>query len=332
MRIADMHCDTISRIYQARGRGESVRLRANDLSVDLEGMREAGYMLQFFACFVDLAEYENPYEALMGMIDIFDEEMAQNADLIGRLLCYDDLERNRSNRRMSALLTLEEGGALCGSFDNLYQAYERGVRLITLTWNYENEWGWPNHLGDKEPLYGRARTDTGLSTRGVELIREMERLRMIVDVSHLGDAGFYDVAANAKRPFAASHSNARAVAPHVRNLTDDMIRTLAGKGGVMGMNFCPIFLRGGYTSKEECVSRIDDMVRHALHIKKVGGIEVLGLGSDLDGIEGRLEIGKCSQMERLGEALHCGGFGYDEVDLIMGGNVRRFLRDVLQRD
>ncbi|MCM1309176.1 MAG: dipeptidase [Butyrivibrio sp.] len=329
MRIADMHCDTISKIYEARGRGEKTCLRANNLSVDLEGMREAGYLLQFFACFVDMAKYGNPYEALMGMIDIFDGEIEKNADLIGGARRFEDIERNMGDGRMSALLTLEEGGALGGSMERLYEAYARGVRLITLTWNYENELGYPNYVGNGEPLYGRARTDSGLKPRGVEFLREMERLHIIADVSHLGDAGFYDVAANTSKPFLASHSNARAVTPHVRNLTDDMIRLLAKRGGILGINFCPIFLCGDFTSEEDCVSRVSDMVRHALHIREVGGIEVMGLGSDLDGIGGRPEIAECPQMELLGEALHSGGFSYDEVDLITHGNVLRFLRDVL---
>lgn len=329
MRIADMHCDTISKIYKARGRGEKLGLRANNLSVDLDGMREAEYLLQFFACFVDMAEYGKPYEALMGMIDVFDGEIEKNADLIGRVLCCDDIRRNTENNRMSALLTLEEGGVLGGSMERLHEIYERGVRLVTLTWNYENELGYPNHVGDNEPVCGRARTDNGLKARGIEFIREMERLRMVVDVSHLGDAGFYDVASNTTKPFAASHSNARALTSHVRNLTDDMIRILADRGGITGINFCPIFLRGSYTREEECVSYISDMVKHALHIRNVGGIEVIGLGSDLDGIGGRLEIDKCARMQVLGEALHDGGFGYDEVDLIMYKNVLRFLYDTL---
>ena len=120
MRIADMHCDTVSKIYKARGRGENLSLRANNFSVDLEGMRKAGYLLQFFACFIDMAEYDEPYEALMGMIDIFDGEIEKNADLIGRVLCYDDIRRNTEDNRMSALLTLEEGGALGGSIEKLH--------------------------------------------------------------------------------------------------------------------------------------------------------------------------------------------------------------------
>lgn len=329
MRIADMHCDTISKIFKARAIGEDIRLRANDLSVSLDGMREAGYMLQFFACFVDIADYDEPFDAAMGMIDVFDGEMQSNKDIIDRVLCYEDIRRNTEAGIMSALLTVEEGGVFGGSIERLHRAYDRGVRLVTLTWNYENELGYPNYVGDSEPLYGRARTDSGLKERGIEFVREMERLHMIVDVSHLGDAGFYDVAMHTSGPFVASHSNARAVTSHVRNLTDDMIHILADRGGVTGINFCPIFLRDGYTTKEECVSYIDDMVRHALHIRNVGGIEVLALGSDLDGSEGQLEIGKSARMPMLAEALHAGGFGYDEVDRIMYKNVLRFLKDVL---
>lgn len=330
MKIADMHCDTISKIYRARRRGEEACLRSNGFSVSLEGMREAGFGLQFFACFVDMAEYDDPYGAAMGMIDVFDGEMEANGDIIGRALCFDDIERNEQKGLMSALLTIEEGGVFGGSMERLREAYDRGVRLVTLTWNYENELGYPNRM-DGGSVYGLPQTELGLKERGIEFVREMERLHMIVDVSHLGDAGFYDVAAHTKKPFAASHSNARAVTGNVRNLTDDMIKILAERGGITGINFCPVFLREGFTEEEQCVSCIDDMVRHALHIRDVGGIEVLGLGSDLDGIGGRLEIDRSEKLPLLGEALHSGGFSYDETDLIMYKNVMRFARDVMPR-
>ena len=121
----------------------------------------------------------------------------------------------------------------------LRRLQELGVRMMTLTWNYPNELAAPN-ANPGGPLV--ANTETGLKEKGFEFLAEMERLHIIADVSHLSDKGFWDIAEHSTRPFAASHSNCRALAPHCRNLTDEMIRALANKGGLVGLNYCSGFL------------------------------------------------------------------------------------------
>ena len=113
--------------------------------------------------------------------------------------------------------------------------------MMTLTWNYENDLAYPNKV-DMNTGISMPETEHGLKKKGIEFVELMEEIGMAVDVSHLGDAGFWDVAEIMKKPFAASHSNARAIAGHTRNLTDEMIRTMAERGGVMGINYCPVFL------------------------------------------------------------------------------------------
>ena len=163
--------------------------------------------------------------------------------------------------------------------------------MFTFTWNFPNELAWPNRVNPSAIANGLtapgqfvAETEKGLTEKGLEFLYEMERLGMIIDVSHLGDRGIFDVIQHAKKPFVASHSNARAVCGHVRNLTDEMIRGMAEKGGVMGMNFCPSFLRDRehWNSGAMSVS-VDDVVRHIQYIVNVGGIDCIGLGSDFDG-------------------------------------------------
>lgn len=151
---------------------------------------------------------------------------------------------------------------------------------------------------------------------------------MVVDVSHMSDAGFYDVLAYTKEPFVASHSNAREVCPCVRNLTDDMIRRLAERGGVMGLNFCTDFLEQ-VPIGEKNPETIGAVVRHARHIAAVGGIECLGLGSDFDGIETHAELTGADRMMELAEALKKGGFSESDLDKILGGNVLRVYRQIL---
>ncbi len=168
----------------------------------------------------------------------------------------------------------------------------------------------------------------GLTEKGKELVAEMENLGIIPDVSHLSDAGFYNVLAVTKKPFVASHSDARAVCPNVRNMTDDMIAKLSERGGVMGLNFCADFLEEKPLG-EENPGTIAAVVRHAKHIVNVGGIDVLGLGSDYDGIPTHRELPGAQSMGRLWDAFHDAGFSEGELDKIFYGNVLRVYKDTL---
>lgn len=226
----------------------------------------------------------------------------------------------------------EEGRETTGSLENkncqkvienLENMYNKGVRLITLTWNHENCLGYPN----SENKYVMAK---GLKKTGIEAVLRMNELGIIVDVSHLSDGGFYQVAelmAKAKRPFIASHSNARAVTGHQRNMTDNMIRVLADNGGIMGLNLSPHFLND--IEPKNGSSRIADMVRHILHIRSVGGAEVLAIGSDFDGIEGQLQVKNPPDFEMLWSALEKAGVSNRELEKIWQGNGLRVLSEVI---
>ena len=171
-------------------------------------------------------------------------------------------------------------------------------------------------------------TETGLKEKGFEFLAEMERLHLIADVSHLSDKGFWDIVEHSTRPFAASHSNCRALAPHCRNLTDEMIRALANKGGLVGLNYCSGFL-DNQPEEKLCRSTTALMAKHAAHFKQVGGIEIIGLGSDFDGIGGKLEMDDCSKLPLLADALRREGFTEDEVESIFYRNARRFFEESL---
>lgn len=328
MKTVDMHCDTISALYAMEREGKPSGLRDNELHVDLQRMKEAGYLLQNFALFVNQKKCEDATEYAWRMLALYKREMADNTDLIAPVTCYTDLEKNRREGKMSALLTLEEGAILKGSPEILQKFYDAGVRMITLTWNYPNELGFPasgSATGDTAGGVSETASGIGqgLTECGKDLVKAMEALGVIVDVSHLSDAGFYDVASCTTKPFVASHSNARAICPAKRNMTDDMIRILGERGGVMGLNFYPDFL-GEHTS-----GKLEDVVAHAKHIARVGGIDVLGLGSDFDGIDGNEDLPGAQAMPLLADALAKGGFKPSEVEKIMAGNVLRVYREVL---
>ena len=217
---------------------------------------------------------------------------------------------------VATLLTVEEGGMIAGKMDRLRHFYDQGVRLLTLTWNFDNCMGHPNSRDPK-------RMGLGLTPFGFAVVEEMSRLGMVVDVSHLSDGGFMDVARTVRGPFVASHSNARALCGHPRNLTDEMLRILAEHGGVTGLNFCPAFLH----EKDGCT--VAAMVRHISHIINVAGEDVMAIGTDFDGISGDLEIPHTGKLELLYDALAQSGMTARVIDKIFFGNAMRVLTEVL---
>lgn len=338
--VVDMHCDTISGIYGERMRGRECNLRKNIGHIDVLSMRDGGYLLQNFALFVNKEKCEDPWERVLALQAVYEEELAKNQDLIAPVYRFEDIEKNSSQGKMSAMLTVEEGGVCKGELSKLHILYEKGVRMVTLTWNYANELGYPNLDGKKEdsimgnPVLEReylntADTVNGLTETGRRFVEEMEVLGIIPDVSHLSDAGFYDVLDCTKKPFVASHSNARGICPCVRNMTDDMIRRLAERGGCMGLNYCPDFLIQKPIGAAN-PGTVEDIVRQAKYIVNVGGVEVLGLGSDFDGIEGHEELAGAQSMEKLYEGLLKGGFTSGQVDKIFSENVLRVYKECLK--
>lgn len=313
--LIDLHCDTILECHLSGGRR---RLGSSDLCVDIEKMRKAGTLAQFFALYVDMKAKEDPMQNCLNMLDLFYNELESNKDTIAFAGCYEDIAKNKKEGKMSAFLAIEEGAAINGSIANLRNFYRLGVRLITLLWNYPNQIGYPNFQFEHK--------DKGLTEFGMEVVAEMNRLGMLIDVSHLSDGGFYDVARLSSKPFVASHSNARACTMHERNLTDDMIKLLAEKGGIMGLNIESFFLNEGEPTEW---STVGDMVRHLKHIKKVGGIEVMAIGTDFDGTMHASEITNLGEMDKLAVALKQNGFKEEEIDKIFYKNALRIIEEVL---
>ena len=328
MKVWDLHCDTLSELRRAEKNGTPASFAHNDLHIDLEKLQAGDYMLQCLAAFVNLADPTpgaDPLVTALEEIDVFKRIMAKYPDRIAPVYTAADIRKNAEAGKISGLLTVEEGGCCKGSLGVLRRMYELGVRMMTLTWNHDNELAAPQ-ANPGGPL--AAQTQRGLTETGFAFLAEMERLHMIVDVSHLSDRGFWDIAEHSTRPFAASHSNCRALALHCRNLTDEMIRVMAEKGGLVGLNYCSGFL-DDQPRPELCRSTTALMARHAAHFKQVGGIEIIGLGSDFDGIGGKLEMGDCSRLPLLADALRKEGFTEDEVEQIFFRNAQRFFEENL---
>ncbi len=331
MNIIDLHCDTLSEILYGCERGENIALASNDLHISLEKMEKGGYALQTFASFVDLGSGVDPLVHCLKLIDIFNRETAANSDRITPVRSYVDIEAAMAQGKIAALLSIEEGGACRGEISVLRHMYTLGVRMMTLTWNYENELAYPNDTSYHEESrhLGIPDKERGLKDRGIEFLCEMERLGIIVDVSHLGDACFFDLVKHTTKPFIASHSNCRSLVNHCRNLTDDMIRAIAERGGVIGVNYWASVLEE-VQNEPEARSRIEFMVAHMKHMKKIGGIDCIALGSDFDGITRNLEMYDASCLQNLCEGIVKGGFTEDEAEKICSGNALRLFKEILK--
>lgn len=331
VKVIDMHCDTISELYYNHRDGGDMSVSDSDLHVSLEKMEKGGYGLQNFALFTHLDRAgDRPFEYCMKLADTFFTEMKAHQEKISIVKNYREIEENWKAGRMSALLTVEEGGVCQGDPAFLRILFELGARMMTLTWNFPNELGWPNKREERAPgeMAFVPDKEHGLTETGIFFLEEMERLGMIVDISHLNDRGIQDVFDHTTKPFVASHSNCRALAAHPRNLTDEMLRKLSDRGGVAGINFCSVFLRDEVSGREE-MSTIQDMIRHMKHMKQVGGIQVIGLGSDFDGIENPVEISDASKMQLLAQGMEKEGFTIGEIEAVFHGNVLRVYREIL---
>lgn len=311
MNSIDLHCDTASRILY-----ENLNLKNSICKVDIEKLKKSKALAQVFAYFIELDLVENPYEEFIKMNKRLIQELEKNKEDIELVTNLVELEKVNKAGKIGAMLSIEEGEVLEGKVERVEEIYNLGIRFVTLTWNFKNSIGYPNA--------GFKFKDKGLTEKGKEIVEEMERFGIIPDCSHLSDGGFYDLIDICKKPFVATHSNARAITNHPRNLTDDMIRKLANKGGVMGLNFCSAFIG------TEDVSTVESMVRHLKHIKNIGGSDILALGTDYDGIGNEVEIKNIGEIGILRDVLLKEGFTNTEIDKLYNLNVKRIMKDCLK--
>ncbi len=327
MKFIDMHCDTLL----GTAFGEKIDLNRNAKAIDFQRMKQAGFSAQFFAmCLMPEDHYQkkglqkpSDMEFMTSLSNCFYRNLEAYSEVAAFAGNKKDLLCNEKEGKLSCLLSVEDGNGINGSLAGLEKMYQMGVRMISITWNMENCLGYPNSF-DSEKMA------LPLKPFGLEMVDAMNQMGIIVDVSHLSDGGFWDVARICKenhKPFVASHSNARAMTPHSRNMTDEMIRAVAECGGAIGLNFCAAFLSKDIHSKD---SRIDDMVRHMKHIRNVGGIDCMALGGDLDGTSGNLEIDRVDKVPLLMERLSREGFTASELDKISYLNVLRVIGDTLK--
>lgn len=309
MGMVDGHCDTVVKAFE-----RNVPLFENNGHVDLKRLLEFGSPVQFFAVWLEKSYYPISLRQTLKYIDYYYQELKENEGCIGHVNTFADILKNKEQGKISGLLSIEGGEALEGELSTLRMLYTLGVRAMGLTWNYRNQ------LADG---VGELETGGGLTRFGKEVVKEMNRLGMVVDVSHLSETGFWDVDGIATKPYIASHSNAKSICDAPRNLSDDQIRAISSRGGVIGINLYSGFLTNG---KE---AHMQDILAHIHHIIQIGGDQCLGLGCDFDGIDAMpIEIKDVSDIKRLLETVSQ-QFGYETAEWIAEKNFLRVLKNIL---
>jgi membrane dipeptidase len=347
----DSHIDTAQRVLIERA---NLAERSHRGHVDLPRLKEGGVNAPFFALWVPT--YYHGSEAIRRTLDLRDAMQRlfdTHPELIAPALNASDVERVTRSGRIAAILTLEGGHQIDDDLGVLRMYYQLGIRAMTLT-HFRNT-DWADSSTDK-PVHN------GLTEFGKQVVREMNRLGMIVDVSHVSDKTFYDTLAVSTKPVLVSHSSCRALSDVPRNVTDDMLRALAKNGGVIGINFGEGFLNpkdaemlkanitaiasepsltgtalDAYAAEQfqkELVPQptygtLADAVAHIDHAVKVAGIDHVGIGSDFDGISSPPKgLEDVSKMPALRAALKAKGYSDDDIRKISGLNTLRLLREV----
>ena len=315
--VFDGHCDTILELDRC---GRTLGQRSAEGHADLPRLLEGGVTAQVFALFIEDKYLPNQaVRRTLQLADRFYQELEVNQEHILPATRAADIRRAKEEGKVAAVLGVEGGAALEGDLAILRVLHRLGGRLLTLTWSRRNA------LGDGTM---RGQVGGGLTDLGREAVREMNRLGMLVDVSHLAAAGVGDALAVSRDPIVASHSNARAVCDHGRNLSDEHVRGIAAGGGLVGVTLVPAFVDPQKASMERLMDHIE-------HLLRVGGEDHVGLGSDYDGFGFDNpafqfhDMPDVSHLPRLTEAMLGRGIPERVVEKVLGANWLRVFEEVV---
>ena len=348
--VIDTHADTTGRIVKD---GVDLAKEQPDMHLDLPKMRRGGLDAQFFSIFVGPweAKPQESYPAALKQFEAVHAMIRKNPKEIAWAKNAADIRKNKQRGILSALFGVE-GGHMLQSGEpaelvaHLRRFYELGARYLTLTWSI------PSPIGGSS---GDATDGEGLTPVGRTLLDEMQRLGMVVDISHVSDPLFWDVIRYVKRPVLASHSSARALTNVPRNMSDAMLKAVARNGGAVCVNYNPGFLDETYAKAEQALSAavgrrglsaeaawlvvkkesaqlpkvpLARLIDHIDHIAKVAGVDHVCLGSDFDGITATpAGMEDASKLPALTSELRKRGYGPAEVEKILGGNTLRVLEE-----
>ena len=334
-------------------------------NTDLPRLIESGMTAEFLSAWVDAPyahRHGDSFARALRYVETIRAFASRHPDALRFATTAAEVRAAKQNHRVAILIGVEGGHAIEASLDNLRELYARGARYMTLTWNNGNPWA-----GSSIGVDGTRKT--GLSPFGRSVIHEMNRLGMLVDISHVSDSTFYDVLATSAAPVIASHSSARAINDVPRNLSDDQLRAIARNGGVVNINFYSRFVDPVYRARAEEVDRavarerrtlaprgdssatrarmaalrdsllaaipptpFATLIEHFVHVARVAGVDHVGIGSDFDGVTA-LPSGMedVTALPRIAQALLDGGYTDADVTKMLGGNMLRVMTRVLDR-
>lgn len=319
--VVDTHCDALQCLYPGRvdpltphrlelGLGK----RAKVGHVDIPRLVEGGVDCQVLA--VGAARVIFPPRAVktaLQMIDIFYRECEKNREKIAPVFAYDDIVKVHSEGRVAVMLAVEGGEVIGGDSGVLRMLHRLGVRMFSLVY----------HRSELADGASQNITKGGLTTLGLEIAEELQRLRVLIDVSHINDAGFWDLIEVVKAPMIASHSSCRELCDHPRNLSDEQIRAIADRGGVVGINFAPNFIHPTEATVERVVDHID-------HVADIAGVDYVGLGSDFDGIRDTPRgLEDVTKIPNITKALVEREYPPHDIKKILGNNHLRVFKQVI---
>ena len=338
--IFDSHCDTAMRIIDDNA---DISQISKEGHIDLPRLREGNVKCQVFAAFTSVAEYgEKTVERSQSLLSAI-EGLKERDDVIfpGSV---EELKSLKKSEKTGIIMAIEGGEALGGDPAMVGPLKARGIRYITLAW------------GDNDLTGASLGSGSGLTPLGKDVVSEMEKHKVLVDVSHLSDEGFYDLLEITSAPIIASHSNARALCSSPRNLTDDQIRKIADRGGVIGINFvsgflteeayelqAPLFadyMREMATATPERLKELyeeasrkmmatpqptlESVVNQILHLTNIGGIDCVAFGSDFDGYKvGPEGINDCRDYSKIIQRLEARSYNERELEKLCWGNWER---------
>ncbi len=293
MDFFDLHCDTVTTAMQ-----HSCNLTEESLDISLPINPEIKRHCQCFAVFTpDVISGNDAFNYYNIAVRFFKSQLEKYPQYFEQVNCSADIDRITESGKTAAILTVEGARVLGGNLDNLAVLKKDGVKMITLTWNGENELG-----------CGSSNQEFALKPFGEEVIKEMEHIGMLIDISHLSDAGLDDVLKTVDCPVVASHSNLREVCSHRRNLKDEQFKEIVRRGGLVGINFYKDFLNN---NGEE--ASLNDIIRHIERMLMLGGENTVAMGSDYDGCDVVPGIEKLNYVPKL----------YDLVQKEFGDNIAK---------
>ncbi len=314
-RIFDAHCDTVQHFTGENG--DYHFRRANDWAhVDLPRLQSAGVKAQIFALFIEPRfRTGSALKRCLHLLEAYYRVAKECPDGLTTVYNWAEFLGVIVSEKIAALLLVEGGEALEGELAVLHKLFLMGIRGLGLTWNAENE------------LAGAAMEGPGgrgLTRFGRKVVKEMNKLGMIIDLSHISRRGFYDVLERSGAPVIVSHANVAALCNHPRNLTDEQMKALKDNNGVLGMSFYPPFI-------DQQKSDLDRLLDHFAYAAEIMGVDNIGIGSDFDGIDIVLEeLRDVSFLPHLVAGLHRRGFAEEEVDKILFKNFMRVVKEIMK--